>query len=148
MFVCKEPYAVCTVLGSCVATILIDKVNRVSAINHYIMPYWNGEGLSSPKYGNIAIKKLIKRVVDRGARVENIRAKIFGGASMYYSRTDGKLTDIGTRNIVLAYETLAEYHIPVVSSDTGGINGRRLIFYTNTGIVKVKSIKNTIRGDA
>ena len=56
LFVKKEGHMVTTVLGSCVAVCLYDKVMGIGGINHYMLPFWNGNELASPKYGNIAIE--------------------------------------------------------------------------------------------
>jgi chemotaxis protein CheD len=134
----REPYAVTTVVGSCVSVCLWDPESEMGGMNHYLLPLWNGEGLSSPRYGNIAIQKLIDRMVAQGSRRERLRAKVFGGATLL-----GKphpLLDIGGRNIRLAFETLEGQGIKVVSHDVGGDRGRKIIYNTVTGIARVKRL--------
>jgi chemotaxis protein CheD len=135
LFVHREPHLVTTVLGSCVAVCLWDQGSRVGGINHYLLPLWNGEGLPTPRYGNIAIIKLIDKVRAMGAGSKLI-AKVFGGASMW-EKTDGLLA-VGQRNIELAIELLDQQRIPVVSSDFGGSVGRKIIFHTGDGTVLLK----------
>ena len=60
LFAEKERYMVDTILGSCVAVCLFDSVKKIGGINHYMLPLWNGNGLASPKFGNIATEKLIE----------------------------------------------------------------------------------------
>ena len=72
-------FQISTVLGSCVALCLWDSVAKIGGMNHYMLPFWNGEGLATPKYGNIAIEKLLSRMLRLGCRKENLVAKIFGG---------------------------------------------------------------------
>lgn len=81
LFASKDPYVVKTILGSCVAICIYDTVARAGGINHYMLPNWNGHDLASPKYGNIAIEKLLERLYMLGCRRENMQAKIFGEAT-------------------------------------------------------------------
>ena len=62
LFVHRQPHRITTVLGSCVSVCLWNQTARLGGINHYLLPLWNGEGLQTPKYGNIAIVKLIDQV--------------------------------------------------------------------------------------
>ena len=62
LFAEKEQYMVDTILGSCVAVCLFDTKLKIGGINHYMLPLWNGNGLASPKFGNIATEKLIEKI--------------------------------------------------------------------------------------
>lgn len=135
LFAAPEDHRISTVLGSCVAVCLWDSVARMGGINHYMLPLWNGEGLATPKYGNIAIKKLLARVLAMGCRQENLVAKVFGGANVM--GTGNEVFMIGDRNVILAYQMLEEYGIPVAASDVGGRVGRKIVMHTATGIVLV-----------
>ena len=135
LFAHRDPHLVTTVLGSCVSVCLWDSSARVGGINHYLLPLWNGDGLPTPKYGNIAIAKLIEKVQALGAGSKLV-AKVFGGASMW-EKTDGLLA-IGQRNIELALEMLEQHRIPVISRDLGGPVGRKIIFHTADGTVLLK----------
>ncbi|MHB8708240.1 MAG: chemotaxis protein CheD [Desulfuromonadales bacterium] len=144
LFAHREPHLVTTVLGSCVSVCLWDQTARIGGINHYLLPLWNGEGLPTPKYGNIAIAKLVEKVQALGAGSKLI-AKVFGGASMW-EKTDGLLA-VGQRNIELAVELLDQQRIPVISSDLGGPVGRKIIFHTGDGTVLLKR-QRALRADA
>ncbi|MBF0165687.1 MAG: chemotaxis protein CheD, partial [Magnetococcales bacterium] len=60
LFAQNGAYVITTVLGSCIAVCLWDRMRKEGGMNHYKLPLWNGDGLPSPKYGNIAIAKLIE----------------------------------------------------------------------------------------
>lgn len=146
LFAVREKHQVTTILGSCVSVCLWDPGQRTGGMNHYIFPHWNGEGLASPKYGNVAIVKLIDLMMDLGSKKRHLRAKIFGGAStIMHSRG---LLNVGERNIQLSQDVLKEEGIPIISSDVGGRFGRKIIFDTETGSVLVKMIRpfNNLRG--
>ena len=128
-------YSISTVLGSCVAVCLWDQVARRGGMNHMMLPLWNGEGLATPKYGNIAMEKLLGKVLSIGCRHEHLVAKVFGGANV--SGTGLEVFMIGDRNITLAFQKLEEFRIPVVAKDVGGRVGRKIIMNTGTGVVLV-----------
>jgi chemotaxis protein CheD len=102
-------------------------------MNHFMLPLWNGEGLATPKYGNIAMERLLEHLLSIGARKEHLVAKVFGGANLL--ATSSAACPIGTRNIELALSQLEEWQIAVVSSDVGGYVGRKVIMNTMTGVV-------------
>lgn len=140
LFVSDEPFKVTTVLGSCISLCLIDKENAVGGINHFMLPYWNGEGLASAKYGNIANERLLAEMIRKGANRKNIEAKIFGGANQA-----NFTMQIGARNTEMARNFLLNENIPLIAESTLGNLGRKLIFDTNTGVVKLKYIRPQLK---
>ena len=99
LFAEKKPYLVDTVLGSCVAVCLFDTRLKIGGINHFMLPLWNGNGLASPKFGNIATEKLIEKMLRNGSSAKDLIAKVFGGANQMNSSMN-----IGARNIEIAKE--------------------------------------------
>lgn len=142
LFADKEPHVVTTILGSCVAVCLFDPILNQGGINHFMLPLWNGQGLASPRYGNIAIERLIERMLSLGSQKENLKAKVFGGGEVLQTNLDS--FHIGERNIRVAIDILKEQGIPVVAKSVGGKVGRRIEFVTSTGEVRQKYIQKTI----
>jgi len=142
LFANREPHVVTTVLGSCVSVCLWDPITKVGGINHFMLPFWNGEGLASPKYGNIAIIKLIEKMLELGCEKRNLRAKIFGGGEMF--RVSNAVMNIGERNIQLALEILKEEKIPIIASDVAGKTGRKILYDTGTGGISMKRLAKMI----
>lgn len=138
LFFHPRPHRVTTVLGSCVSICLWDEAMRVGGINHYLLALWNGEGLPTPRYGNVAIVSLIERMLSMGCRRANLRAKVFGGAAMW--DTSRGLLSVGQENVSLARWLLAEYGIPVVGADVGGRAGRKIVFDTVSGTVALRRL--------
>ncbi|MCF8367175.1 MAG: chemotaxis protein CheD [Bacteroidales bacterium] len=136
LYVSDKEIILNTVLGSCVSVCLWDNMKKVGGMNHYMLPLWNGNGLASPKYGNIAIEQLITKVHSFGCKNENIVAKIFGGARML--KEQSQIFDIGRKNIELAYELLARENIRIIAKSTGGERGRKISFNTGSGEVLQK----------
>jgi chemotaxis protein CheD len=138
IFLSPEPYIITTILGSCVAICLYDPVLKIGGINHYMLPLWNGQGLASPRYGNIAIKKLIENIEALGSSRSNIKAKVFGGAEIISTNISQFM--IGERNISIAKDILHEEKINIVASSVGGKIGRKIIFDTYSGEVRQKYV--------
>ena len=107
----------------------------MGGINHYMLALWNGDGLPTPKFGNVAIEKLIQIMLRRGCSQKRFVAKMFGGGNVI-GNGQGPNT-IGGRNIAIAREILAKEQIPIVGEDVGGDFGRRIVYNTRTGVVLV-----------
>ena len=132
----RSPAAISTVLGSCVAVCLYDSGIQLGGMNHYLLPFWNGNGLQSPKFGNISIPKLIEAMLENGASIRRMEAKVFGGASMNKNVSEAMM--IGKKNILVAREILEEYKIKVVAQDVGGYSGRKIQLNLEYGKVLMK----------
>jgi chemotaxis protein CheD len=104
-----------------------------------MLPFWNGQGLASPKYGNIAITKLLEKMQALGSSQRNLVAKVFGGANVI--ETNNVQFMIGDRNIALATEMLRELQIQIISQSMGGNLGRKIQFNTATGEVRQRIIE-------
>jgi chemotaxis protein CheD len=139
LFASRESVLVNTILGSCVAVCFYDTFLKYGGINHYMLPLWNGQGLASPKYGNIAIGKLLEKMVASGSTQRNLIAKVFGGANVI--ETNNAHFMIGERNISIAFDILNELKIKVVSQSVGGNQGRKIQFNTLTGEIRQKMIE-------
>jgi chemotaxis protein CheD len=132
IFVDREPYRIDTILGSCVAVCLYDVKLKFGGMNHYMLPLWNGDGLASPKYGNIANDKLLQKMLNLGSWKQNIVAKVFGGANQF------GVVNVGERNIQMPREQLEMMGIRIVAESLGGKVGRKIRFDTYTGEVQMR----------
>jgi chemotaxis protein CheD len=104
-----------------------------------MLPLWNGQGLASPKFGNIAINKIIEKMISMGSIQRNLVAKVFGGGNVI--ETNNAQFMIGDRNIAIALEMLKDLQIKIVSQSLGGSLGRKIQFNTLTGEVKQRIIE-------
>ncbi|MBF0165729.1 MAG: chemotaxis protein CheD [Magnetococcales bacterium] len=136
LFAQNGEYVITTVLGSCIAVCLWDRLRKEGGMNHYKLPLWNGDGLPSPKFGNIAIAKLIERMDEMGCMRRNIVAKVFGGGAVIKSSSG--LLNVGERNIEVAIDHLARENIPIIASDMGGDYSRKILFNTAEGTIMMK----------
>jgi chemotaxis protein CheD len=121
-----EPTLVTTVLGSCVSVTLWDKDRHIGGVNHFVLP----RGGTSSRYGETAMLELLEGVLELGAHLRSLEAKVFGGAAVL--PVGGEHT-VGTANVAFALGELARRGIPVAARRTGGERGRLLVFNTETG---------------
>jgi len=139
IFVSQQAYEVITILGSCVSVCLFDNKQHIGGINHYMLPFWNGKDLPSPKFGSIAIEKLINKMIDMGANKKDIIAKVFGGSEVIQATNN--IFRIGQKNVEIAHQMLEKERISVISQSTGNHLGRKVLFRTSTGEVLMKFVK-------
>lgn len=144
-YVSAQGEMISTVLGSCIAACVRDKVIGVGGMNHFMLPAstnhssWDvGEINSATRYGNWAMEYLINAIFKLGGRRENLEVKLFGGGQVL-----ANMTDIGRRNIEFARDYLAREGIEVVAQDVGDIYPRKVLYFSDTGAVKLRKIKTT-----
>ena len=122
-----------TILGSCVATCLWDHKTGVGGMNHILLPstqrYQSAEFCESVNLMEILINSILKS----GGVRRNLKAKIFGGASMF-DRSGG----IGEQNQSFALWFLENENIEIVSQSIGGNRGRKLKFRPHNGSAQMK----------
>jgi chemotaxis protein CheD len=140
LFASLDAYRVQTILGSCISVCLFDPYLKIGGINHYMLPWWNGDDMPSPKFGNIAIQRLIEKLNGFGCRTENLSAKIFGGANQHGISNS---IAISKRNIETARSMLGDYRIAITAESVGGDSGRKIVFQTSTNQVWMKTLGRT-----
>ncbi len=137
---------VTTVLGSCVAACIRDKLFGVGGMNHFMLPIKSGDlsqagfGVAE-RYGNFAMEHLINDILKNGGRRENLEVKLFGGAKIL-----AQLSNVGERNIAFVREYLRTENLSVLGEDLADIYPRKVMFFPATGKVllkKLRSLHNT-----
>lgn len=137
LVVSATPCQVETLLGSCVAVGIWDEEAGVGGMNHFLLPHVAGHGVASPRFGNVAMERLVGRLVAAGARKHSMRARIFGGASVLQALR-GVAGSLGRSNVELAQRLLLDLGIPVISADVQGDRGRKVTFKTHDGTSAVR----------
>lgn len=137
LIVAEEPVIVSTVLGSCVSVTMYNKQQGVAAICHGMLP--KGNNSNSFKYVDTSLRYMLKFFDQLGISREEMEVKLFGGADMF-NRVDTAARNftVGWQNILTARRYLEQSGINLKASDIGGLQGRKLIFNSDTGIVLVK----------
>ena len=139
IFTTHETVLVTTVLGSCVAVCLFDPDAGVGGMNHFLLPSTPVRGGNDLRYGNTAMERLITAMEGKGAVIDRIVAKVFGGACVIPGFS-GAREAIGTKNVAAAREALTHHGISIGGEQTGGRRGRKLLFHTGHGAAYVKEI--------
>ena len=142
LYIAKSKAEIITILGSCVSVCLCDVFSYICGINHYLLPFSNGNSPSSLKYGDIAIPKLIEETLEAGAGKNNLAAKVFGGGAVIqtYGRERSAL-NVGRQNIEIAFDLLDDNDIKIINYDVGGFAGRKIKMSTDNFEIELKRIK-------
>ena len=148
MKIAKEPMIlICIGLGSCIGVALYDPIEKIGGVAHVMLP--DSKAAKSPekiaklaKFADTAIEAMIKKMVARGANIQAMKAKIFGGANIFPSSNPNALMMIGERNIQAVCGELIRHQIPLVAKDVGGNSGRTIYFEVATGMVTVKMLNS------
>ena len=131
-----------TVLGSCVAACIRDRVSGVGGMNHFMLPD-SGNDADSPlsasmRYGAYAMEVLINELLKAGARRENMEAKVFGGGNVLRGFTT---INVGERNAQFVRDYLRAENIRIVAEDLNDVHPRKVYFFPRNGKVLVKKLK-------
>jgi chemotaxis protein CheD len=139
----RQPATLRTVVGSCVAVCLYDRVLTMGGMNHYLKPKVHDKGKATPTFGNVAIPALLRMMEEAGSRRSDIVAQILGGSAPEGATHPG----IGEQNVTVARQVLARQGIRVIGEDTGGSIGRKIIFDTGTGEIAVLRVQKLRSSD-
>ena len=131
-----------TVLGSCVAACIRDRVTGIGGMNHFMLPY-GGTDVDSPvsasmRYGTYAMEVLINELLKAGARRENLEAKVFGGGNVLRGFI---AINVGERNAHFVRDYLRVENIRVVAEDLNDVHPRKVYFFPRSGKVLVKKLR-------
>ena len=122
IFASADPVAITTIVGTGVTLCLCDPVKKIGGANHFLLPI----------QAEASCKALLESVIRLGAEAHNLQAKVFGGSQP--TVTFSNSTDwLGNRNVEAALKFLGERGIRLGETETGGTQGRKLIFQTDDG---------------
>ena len=133
-------------LGSCVGISLYDRRNKVGGLAHVMLP----SSLLHPqisvpgKYADTAIEKLLKALLEEGADLTALEAKLVGGSNMFASIIP-QAVPIGMRNVSASRDKLLEKGIPVLAEEVGGNQGRTVFFSLLDGRMEIRKLNKPIQ---
>jgi chemotaxis protein CheD len=115
-------------------------------MNHFMLPIqsefssekWGESVSSASRYGNWAMEFLINEILKLGGKRRNLEIKIFGGGNVL-----SNMTDIGERNIAYVRKYIYEENFELAASDVGDRFPRKVLYFPDTGAVKVRKLKQT-----
>jgi chemotaxis protein CheD len=135
-----RPMLIVTVLGSCVAACIRDRVSGIGGMNHFMLPETSDldESLNnSGCFGVYAMEILINKLLEMGALQENLEAKIFGGSNLLKSFT---VDNVGARNTHFVRNYLKQRKIPILAEDLLDTYPRKIYFFPDQNKVMVKKL--------
>lgn len=133
-----------TVLGSCVAACIRDKVTGVGGMNHFLLGVQSDSSRDrygeSARYGAYAMEELINKVLNQGSgQRDQLEIKVFGGGNI-----NQKMDDVGAKNAAFVRGFLAAEGYNAAAEDLGGTYARRVVFQPVLGKVFVKHLDSSI----
>ena len=143
IFLPHHPTVISTVLGSSISVCLYDKKTGRGGMNHFLFPRREKSQRPTAKYGNVAVAALVRMMINSGATTNNMEAQIFGGAFL-----PGMMSwDIGRSNVETARAMLKSRKIKIISEDTGGELGRKIVFNTSSFEIAVLRVERLRESD-
>lgn len=131
-------------LGSCVGLVIYDPNAKIAGLVHIMLPdsslSKNQSGINEAKFANTAIKKLVYELQANGAKQQDLKAKMAGGAQMFHFTSQNEQMRIGLRNVEAVKEQLVIFKIPLLAENTGGNKGRTIEFNTETFKMEIKTV--------
>jgi chemotaxis protein CheD len=133
-----------TVLGSCIAACVRDRVAGVGGMNHFLLAEQSGSAKdrygASARYGAFAMEQLINKVLSKGSgKKGNLELKVFGGGKI-----NSMLDDVGAKNIEFVRQFLKDEGYVAASEDLGGTYARRVLFKPSSGRAFVKRLDSDV----
>ncbi|MCP4022042.1 MAG: HDOD domain-containing protein [Desulfobacteraceae bacterium] len=127
-------------LGTCLGVAIYDKSKKIGGMIHILLPDPPSLGIVEfpEKYASTGVPLLISELLNLGARLENLKATIAGGALVGpVSQQDINL-DIGGRSTEIVVTFLETAGIKVIKSETGGFFTCTLELDMKTGTTQIK----------
>ena len=143
IYLSHELSLVSTVLGSSVAVSLWDSERMLGGMVHFLYPFTADRRMATARYGNVAVRGLVKMLLEDGSREKDLKAQLFGGAQS----AAAACVKNARENIRMARMILRSRHIALLSEDTGGSMGRKVIYNTHTNETLVYKVNHLRRGD-
>ncbi len=141
-YITRENERIETILGSCIAACVRDPLHGSGGMNHFMLPVDSdstnkADILNANRYGNYAMENLVDALLSNGANKDRLEFKIFGGGRIIDSQNN-----IGWYNIGFVFDYVYSEGFKVISQDIGDIYPRKVLFYPNTGRVRVRRLSS------
>lgn len=120
----EEQVAFKTLLGSCVAIMFYDTVQKIKGMNHFLLPTTNSSN-DDMKYGLYSVEAMLNEMYKLGCSKQHMSAKISGGADIMQLNVSSQ--SIGQRNVEFAKDFCKSEGFKLVSEHTRGVHGRLIL---------------------
>ncbi|WP_066288968.1 chemotaxis protein CheD [Bacillus sp. FJAT-29937] len=149
MNIVKTPHTIRTSgLGSCVGVVVYDQQREIAGLSHVMLPdssLAKAGNINIAKYADTAVKELVSKLIQNGARAYSLKAKIAGGAQMFQFSSGSDIMRIGPRNVEAVKAELSSLKISIVSEDVGGNSGRTIEFDPQTCILHIRTVNKGVQ---
>ncbi len=131
VYVTKQHELISTLLGSCIAVCMRDKISKTGGMNHFKLPAVSVHkaAVIDTNYGQYAMELLINEILKNGGKKPNLECKVYGGGNVIASMTN----PIGTKNIQFALDYLQEERIPILHQETGFDCAQQVYYHPLSG---------------
>lgn len=136
-------------LGSCVGIALYDVYHKIGGLAHITLPSYKAiDNLQkeNPKFADTALRLMIEKMEQMGARRSFVVAKIAGGGDMFGLSPSAPFEfDIGKQNVEAVKYCLKKYSINVLAEEVLGSIPRTMKLDLDTGKVILKTAQRKTR---
>ncbi len=133
-----------TLLGSCVAITLWHPQKKLGGMCHFALPVRaqaEPKKELDPRYGDESVALFKKLAEDKGAKLPEFQARIYGGGNMLESikmerimrQSSAKSNHVGDLNAAQAFALLMQERVMIIDSDVGEQGYRKVNFDPVTG---------------
>ncbi len=138
-----SPTILKTILGSCVALILYDKINQVGGMAHIFLPKKKDSNSNEPngKYADTAVPSLLEEIIKLGAKKQYIFAFMVGGGNIFQHSRRGGIPTIAESNVKSTKKELKKIGLNLVGLDVRRDKGCKVRFNLDSGDIKVEDLK-------
>ncbi len=124
-------------LGSCVAVIIYDSVEKIAGMLHVALPESSIMTNNEKPPGHFADKGVplfIREIASKGANRKNSWIKLVGGANV---SDPNFVFDIGKRNVLAIKKILWKEKLGPIAEDVGGNHSRTVTIDVSTGDITI-----------
>ncbi|MEW5756544.1 MAG: chemoreceptor glutamine deamidase CheD [Pseudomonadota bacterium] len=131
VYVTRTHELISTLLGSCIAVCMLDKVNKIGGMNHFMLPAGANPKAAqeNANYGLYAMELLINSIMKNGGQRQHLEAKVFGGGNVL----KGVNSNVGGKNIEFVTTFLRQERIPILSQNTGASCAQQVYYHPLSG---------------
>ena len=141
----RQPAVISTILGSCVSFTMCHSDLGLAAMCHCLLPTRPHGKPNNPEnryaYLDATLAEMLSFFVYSGIEPFELKVKLFGGSDVIEALSGPK--SVGRENLQTSRRLIELHRLRLVASDTGGPVGRKIIFDTQSGRVRVQKMRPT-----
>ena len=134
------PLILQAILGTCVGVAIYDDKNKIGGLLHLLLPepISLNPGSTPERYASTGVPLFIKNLLAAGAKKENLKAVIAGGALVGPINEQDLALDIGGQTAEITKKLIKAENIHIVESETGGMFTCSLLLDVNKWEVRIE----------